>query len=296
MKAITTISLGAGVQSSAMLVCSVLGLHGVPKADAAIFADVGNEPSNVYRFLKRLQSWNAEHGGPTIHIVRAYEGTSLGKQVLDTVEGVTPNVRFSAIPLFTIDKEGGVGMLRRQCTKDWKIVPIQQKCRQMLGIKKGERANPRIHHVKQLIGISVDEAHRMKPSRLKYIENCYPLVDARLTRMDCRHILEKYGLPNPPKSACVFCPYRNRRAWVSLKKDDPKGFAAAVDFDRRVRKMGDWSGIKGKRPRGAVNGGVFVHHSMLPLDEAVRRDSRQGDLFEDEPDYFGNECEGMCGV
>jgi len=42
-------SLGAGVQSTALVVLSTLGLHGCPRADCAIFADTQDEPAWVYR-------------------------------------------------------------------------------------------------------------------------------------------------------------------------------------------------------------------------------------------------------
>ncbi len=41
----TYLSLGAGVQSTAMLIMSALGLYGCPNADVAIFADTGDEPA-----------------------------------------------------------------------------------------------------------------------------------------------------------------------------------------------------------------------------------------------------------
>ena len=65
---LTYISLGAGVQSSALLVCSLLGLHRVPRADVAIFADTQNEPPHVYRRVGC---------GFTIHASETYCGECL---------------------------------------------------------------------------------------------------------------------------------------------------------------------------------------------------------------------------
>jgi 3'-phosphoadenosine 5'-phosphosulfate sulfotransferase (PAPS reductase)/FAD synthetase len=52
-KALTVISLGAGVQSSTMALMAADGE--LPKPDCAIFADTGNEPKAVYRYLEFLK-------------------------------------------------------------------------------------------------------------------------------------------------------------------------------------------------------------------------------------------------
>src|SRR5581483_2421349 len=63
----TYISLGAGVQSTALVILSALGLHGCPKADCAIFADTQDEPAWVYDHLNTLTAWAADHGLP-VHV------------------------------------------------------------------------------------------------------------------------------------------------------------------------------------------------------------------------------------
>lgn len=63
----TYLSLGAGVQSTALVIMSVLGLHGCPQANAAIFADTQDEPAWVYRHLTLLAAWAADRG-PPVHI------------------------------------------------------------------------------------------------------------------------------------------------------------------------------------------------------------------------------------
>jgi hypothetical protein len=49
-KALTVISLGAGVQSSTMALMAADGE--LPKPDCAIFADTGNEPKAVYDLFR----------------------------------------------------------------------------------------------------------------------------------------------------------------------------------------------------------------------------------------------------
>lgn len=63
------LSLGAGVQSTTVLLMSCLGE--LPKLDCAIFADTGWEPRAVYEHLAAwLKGYAAEHGIP-VHQVSA---------------------------------------------------------------------------------------------------------------------------------------------------------------------------------------------------------------------------------
>ena len=57
------LSLGAGVQSTTLLLMSLCGE--LPKLDAAIFADTGWEPARVYEHLERITA-EAERGGVRI--------------------------------------------------------------------------------------------------------------------------------------------------------------------------------------------------------------------------------------
>ena len=50
---LTVLSLGAGVQSSAMAVMSARS--DLPPVDCAIFADTGYEPKMVYKYLELLK-------------------------------------------------------------------------------------------------------------------------------------------------------------------------------------------------------------------------------------------------
>ncbi|MFD6245348.1 hypothetical protein ACFWGG_09250, partial [Streptomyces roseolus] len=64
------LSLGAGVQSSALLALSAEGV--LPKVDYAIFADTGWEPQSVYAHLDRLEREIAEPAG--IPLLRVSSG------------------------------------------------------------------------------------------------------------------------------------------------------------------------------------------------------------------------------
>jgi len=258
------LSLGAGVQSSTLLALSALGLHGVPKVDAAIFADTQDEPKWVYEHLWQLAEW-AEPLGVRIEIVTA-------GQLSDC------NPKYIRIPAFT-NTDGHAGIIRRQCTREYKIAPINTRVRQMLGLKKGERHKGRIGL--SLHGISYDEMQRMKDSQDKFIEIEYPLIRIGWTR---HHCLEWWAanmpIPIPRKSACVYCPFRSNSEWLDIKNNDPDGWNFAVEYDVRIRNSTK-SGTK--QP-------VYLHRQLKPLDQVdLTENERTGNLFL-------NECEGMCGV
>lgn len=264
---LTYLSLGAGVQSSALYVLSTLGK--APRADVAIFADTQDEPVYVYEQLGRLMTWGYSHGGPLVSIItrgRLSEAQRAGGR--------------SFIPLFVRNPDGSRGFLRRKCTREFKVEPIERHVRTLLGFKKGERVSGRATAT-ALIGISRDEIQRMKPARLSWIKHEFPLVDLNLRRSDCQRVVESVGLPTPLKSACGFCPFKDNDSWMWLKKHHPQEFERACVLDDSVRNS-TASGIKNA---------AFIHSSLKPLRE-VDLEDKQGDLF----DGFQNECEGMCGV
>lgn len=264
------ISLGAGVQSTTMALMAAHGELG-PMPDCAIFADTQSEPAGVYRHL----AWLERHLPFPVYRVTA---GSLRDQIILAMQG---KARMDARPpFFTL----GGGMLRRQCTQDFKIIPIERKVRELLGLRKGQRG-PKVPVVEQWIGISTDEAMRMKPSRLTYVTHRWPLIEADMSRSDCLRWCKERQYPRPTKSACTFCPYHSNEEWRAMKADDPPSFAEAVTIDETIRP-----GMPGpKRPKGEA---WFLHSDRVPLvDVDLMTAEDRGQL-----NLFINECEGMCGV
>lgn len=234
----------------------------MPRADVAIFADTQDEPESVYEHLWRLVEWSPI----PVHVCTAGQlsGTNLSRTFL---------------PFFTLGSDDRAAPLRRKCTSQFKIEPIQQYVRrQIFALKKGERCQ---QHATALIGISFDEIVRMKPSLLSWMENKWPLVDARITRSKCIQIWRQHmpGWPDPPRSACVFCPYHSNTEWRRLRDQEPEAWDRAVAFDSRSRHL-----------RAGNKQDVFLHRTLQPLAE-VDLDSDDGQLG-----LWGAECEGMCGV
>ncbi len=190
--ALRVLSCGAGVQSSTVLLMAVEGE--LPPIDVAIFADTGLEPPDVYAWLDVLRE-RAEHAGIEFIVTRRYDDER------------TLLSRPWDMPLFIRSGDDRRGMLRRQCTGHWKVVPIHRAIRRALA-DRGLR--PQAGIVEQWFGISWDETQRMRASDVAYITNAYPLVDRRITRGDCQAWLAERGLTAPVGLYHLPVPFRPR--------------------------------------------------------------------------------------
>ena len=253
------ISLGAGVQSTTL---ALLAHHKeIEPPDYAVFSDTGWEPKAVYKHL----DWLEDH--LNFPVVRVSAG-DLKENLLRNNKGK----RFAAVPLFTAN--GGMGL--RQCTYEHKIRPLQKFMK-----PHSSKGNPVICE----IGISTDEWARMKPSRVKYVENTWPLIDLDMSRNDCKDWLKDMGYVVPPKSSCLGCPFHSDAEWRNIKNNSPEEFEETCRVDDVIR---DDDKFKFKR---------YMHRSCKPLrDVDFRTMEEMGQLNFLEMDAFDNECEGMCGV
>ena len=270
------LSLGAGVQSSTLALMIEKGQ--VPMVDAAIFADVKGEPKSVYTHLDWLEK---QLSYPVYRVT----WRDLKQDILDAAEG--KYTAFTA-PFFTKNPiTGKKGLLRRQCTNMYKIGPVVQQVRKMLGLEKGEKRRKGTR-VEMLMGISRDEVFRIKTNRLKYITNVYPLVDLKMTRSDCLTWMEEFNYPKPPRSACTFCPYHSNEEWREIKKNKEE-WDEVVAMDRAIRHQ-EKHKIKNKNSTEILDE-LFLHREGIPIDQVDFNKKKK----EDQLDLFQSECEGMCG-
>lgn len=278
------LSLGAGVQSTTVLLMSCKGE--LPKLDAAIFADTGWEPKAVYEHLEWLKKESEKHGIP-VHIVsigNIRENHLKAKfRVVNTKEG-----RYQLdMPLYS-RRGDDRGLTRRQCTREYKIRPIEEKLRELLGYKKGERIkNPDGEPlITQWMGISTDEVKRARISEKKWLEFHYPLItDLKMDRNNCIFWLKNnYPERYIPRSACVGCPYHTNAEWRRMKNEDKESWNDAVLFDNQIRNLdvGKDEGLEGE---------LYLHQKCIPLEEvdfSTPEDNGQMNWLD--------ECMGMCGV
>lgn len=274
------LSLGAGVKSSTVLF-KMLDQE-IKPADIAIFADTGNEPKEVYVWLDYLKDLMKDK--MNFYIVRNEENTG---HIIDDYK--SSSGRHSLIPLHIKRADGTTSINMRTCTSEYKIKPLQRKIKEILG------GNLRGKCVEMVMGISFDEIQRVKIPSNKWQINCYPLVENKITRSDCKHWISHTNYGQPPRSACIICPYHDNKEWKNLKDNYPDEFEYAVKFDEWLRdpnsnsaalqKFRDYN-IKKQTPSEQ-----YVYKGKIPPKEAT---------FEEPSDYqgslFDDECEGMCGI
>jgi hypothetical protein len=220
------LSLGAGTQSSALLMLAIRGEldDKYLPLDAAIFADTGDEPREVYDWLPVLRR-EAMRAGLALHVIEP--STRLGDAAMD----LDHTKRKATIPAFIARRDGSVGMAPRQCTADYKVKAIRRKVRELLG---GDALRGR--KVQMLIGMSLDEVGRMKPADVAYIDHAWPLIDMGWRRQTSIDYVMRLGLGTPPRSACVYCPFRSDAEWRRIRDTDPDDWTRAVEVDEGIRE------------------------------------------------------------
>jgi hypothetical protein len=277
------LNLGAGVQSSCLALMAAKG-EITPMPDFAVFADTQAEPQSVYDWLDWLET---QLPYPVFRI-------SAGDLTLDQL---TPKTRSSKmkdgvfregsylkrlIPVFGIHNGSKTAAIGRKCTSDYKIIPILKEIKKRCLVKRGQKETT----VTQWIGISWDEIQRAKPSRDKWTQHYFPLLDKKITRAKCQEWMKENGYPEPPRSACFYCPFHSDNEWRRLRDEDPNYFKRAIDFDHQLRAAF-------KKYDKNMQMEVYLHNSCKPLDQVdFDNDVDKGQQVWD----FQAECEGMCGV
>ena len=269
------LSLGAGVQSSTLALMIEKGE--VPMVDAAIFADVKGEPKAVYKHLDWLEK---QLSYPVYRVT----WRDLKQDIFDASTG---KYKAFTAPFYTKNPETGKKkMLRRQCTFMYKINPVVQEVRRLLGLNKGQKRDKNTR-VEMLMGISKDEIFRVKTNRMSYITNIYPLIEKDFTRTNCLEWMSKHDYPKPPRSACTFCPYHSNEEWKEIKKNKEE-WAEVVAMDKAIRHQ-EKHKDKFKNSKEVLDE-LYLHREGIPIDQVDFDKDKK-----DQLDLFQNECEGMCG-
>jgi 3'-phosphoadenosine 5'-phosphosulfate sulfotransferase (PAPS reductase)/FAD synthetase len=220
-----------------------------PMPKCTIFADTQDEPREVYEYLRYLE---AKLPFPIVKVTNG--------KLSDTFQE-----SFIHIPSFKLKNNGQISIGKRQCTGLFKLRPIYRHLRELGATSK----NP----IVLWVGITTDEISRVKPARVKYIQNRWPLIELEKNRHWCLSWLKKNGFATPAKSACEYCPLHSDSSWRSLPRESMQ---RAIAIDRMLT-----------RTRGE-----YLHPSCVPLEKIdFSAEEERGQL-----NMFNNECEGMCGV
>ena len=254
---------GAGTQSTGLLLMALDGVFPVP--DLTIFADTGGEPQFVYDYFKKARAYIKGKYG--------YEITVLSRGAIDQdiFDAKKSYKRVAGLPLFT--QKGG--MVRRQCTAEYKIEPITKYIKGWYDIRRKRKDSRPL--IKRWFGISLDEIERCRVSQDWWAENDYPLVKERMYRHEVIDYINNRHpeLKGPKRSSCYFCPFHSDDYWSRLKMYYLNEFVKACKIDRAIR-------INPK-----VKQKLYLHRSTKPLSKI--------DFKKYQYEIFG-ECEGYCGI
>lgn len=311
------LSLGAGVQSSTLHLMAEINAIG-PRPHHSAFSDTQDEPEKVYEWLAWLKA------NTQLPIRTLTRGRLSDEQLRLREFQKKPGKFWakSLIPAHVANKNGTKGIMGRQCTFSYKVEVLEKNTRDTVGTeaikawrkrhkadfttwnqwKKSSAAARKAEQsgtafpvdawnrmqadplVIQWIGISLDEVQRMKPARYPWIKHRWPLIELEMTRHDCKRWLSAHGYPEPPRSACRYCPFKSDNEWRQQRENEPIEFQKSVQFERQLQAV--------KAASDNMGGVPFLHASLKPLDQvdfSTDTDKGQGVLF-------GNECEGLCGV
>lgn len=246
-------SYGGGTQSIAIAILVATGK--LPCPQRIVFADTGGEMTEVMDYLhsyvnpllKKEIGMEVEIASHDLAKVGFYAEKDGEKSLL--------------IPAFT--KEG---KLKSFCSKEWKTLVV----RRFIGGFKNHKEG-----VKMWLGMSTDEIERLKPSGLDWVENQWPLCGMPtkenfgilMNRDSCKTLIMKFGWPDPPRSACVWCPNLDSKQWERMKKNNPQDFERAIsvgDMILREDKMG----------------GVWLHPDRKNLQDIDFKKETQSDLWD----------------
>jgi hypothetical protein len=271
------LSFGAGTQSTHLLEQHFRGeIH----YDYIIFSDTGAEPQFIHDQVKWWQRRQREYGNTTPFIITHHSSMPGGLEEMLMRYIHTDYQRFQ-MPIYCskVDEQTGevvpAGIMPRQCTVDFKIIPVKQAVRR--AVMDGLRLEYRQNMPKNIgfiidIGFSYDEIKRINTYRspqFKYMYLAYPLVEENLTTEDSIRFLEENKFPTK-RSRCYLCPFNcdNRDIgmdWHEIIQAEPLSFLKACWFDDELRKV-QRTGTK------IMQSIPYLHYSRRPLSEVYSQE------------------------
>lgn len=290
-KIVRVLSFGGGTQSSHLL---DMHFDGLIDYDYIVFSDTGAEPQFIHDQVTWWRKRQQEVGNTTPFIVTTHNSMQRGLEEMLMRYIYTDYQRFQ-MPLYfnKVTEDGEIvkgGLMPRQCTGDFKIIPVQQATRRL--VKEKLDLQPRQQMPKDIaiimdIGFSADEINRVGgyvSHQSKYIYLAYPLIEMGESTKDSIDYLQQRNYPSK-RSRCYFCPFNcsGDRArdigmdWQEIIDTEPLSFLKAVFFDEELRKI-QATGNKNMRSI------PYFHFSRQPLREVYEQEYNE--IVMQYPDYI----------
>lgn len=223
-------SCGGGTQSGAIAALIATGV--LPRPDIAFMTDTGRERSGTWPFVDGFIRQCLAKVDLELQIVSAQAFARLDVYWESTI----------LLPGFTTHN-GQVGKLSPFCSGKWKR-DVAERWLRSIGVKR----------CRNWIGISFDEARRVRTQHRPWIELWYPLIFERpMRRTQCVDLIRAAGWTGEiPHSACYMCPNASDTEWIDMRRNYRADFDAACSLEREVRE---------KDPH------FYLHASCVPLGE-----------------------------
>jgi hypothetical protein len=267
--------LGAGVGSTALYYLAIdrrlppTHRNPNPHIDLAIFADTHAETPDTYDHLQRMLR------KPPIPILTCSAG-DLTRTITHPTE--QRNRPFLPIPAYTAANDGSTrGVLKRQCTRQFKVEPLDQLIRtHCLNLQPRQRRPP-LTRIIHYYGFTHEEQTRAARTETQIRANnqtdrgAYPLIDLAMNRRACIAYLERRLPWTVNRSACYCCPYRRNDEWLRIKTQHPTCWKTAIHLDETLREPNHI--LQRNDPRA-----LYLHETCRPLI-AVQLTKPQLNLF-----------------
>lgn len=199
------VSYGGGINSTAMIIYLIKNKFPL---DYVVFSDTGDEMPETYDYLEIMEKY-LKKKKILFKIVKVRNNTSLSDRC----------IKRKVIP----------SQIWRWCTRDMKVTPIHAFYRKLNS------------HIYQYMGIDYDEVRRMKPAKVDYVTNLYPLIDYKIDRSECIQIIRKAKLPIPVKSGCYMCPFNNMKRWAEIYEKHPELYEFSIKIEENSKHFGKQS-------------------------------------------------------
>lgn len=182
-----------------------------------IFADTGDEEDKMYNLtIPRYQQYLQDHNWQELIIINRHQ-----------THGI-PELKMSE---YYINHNAMPTRQFRHCTDRFKIQVVRKYLK--LFLEKWHLSLKDVD-IRMLIGFTIDEAHRMRDSDVKWIKNEFPFIYNLKWNKQQSKIDLAYRFLFSYKSGCYYCIYLSViRAYNNIKDDEEKK-AIVIEMEGRV--------------------------------------------------------------
>lgn len=270
------LSFGGGTQSTHLLEDHFKKMI---HYDYIIMSDTGAEPGFIHKQVAYWKNRQNLYNNTTPFIVTNHSSMRKGLEEM-LFRYIYTNYQRFQLPVYCSKKVDGkevkAGIMKRQCTIDFKILPVKQKIRQLILKELGLSPRKRMHKDIGIIidlGFSVDEIKRIstyKSPQFKYMYLAYPLVERNLTTDASINFLSENNMPTK-RSRCYLCPFNcdmKGMDWKEIIEEEPLSFLKACWIDEKLREV-QASNTKN------MNSIPYFHYSRVALKDVYKNEHKE---------------------